>query len=347
MIHREEGRAAAAAAAACGLQTLVAELLQRSKANPGADRMTAPRAALLAALAEAARAGGDAILPIYETHVAQMRAGDVAQMRAGDVAQMRADAPPPSAAAAQDAVALREKPDGSPLTAADLAADAAIAAALARLCPGIPVVSEEGDARDAPARFLLVDPLDGTKEFLAGNGEFTVNIALIEDHEPVAGVVLAPALGVLWAGAAGQGATRTELAPRPGGPGAASAPHDPVSDKIRPVQVRPRPAAPVAVASRSHADAATEGFLARIGAGARRSVGSSLKFCLVAEGAADVYPRFAPTMEWDTAAGHAVLLAAGGRVEAPDGAPLRYGIAGRGWRNGQFIAWGGDLPGAA
>ncbi len=291
--------------------------------------MTAPRAALLAALAEAARAGGEAILPIYAAHVAQQRAGDVA--------------PPP--AAAQPALALREKPDGSPLTAADLAADAAIAAALARLCPGIPVVSEEGDARDAPPRFLLVDPLDGTKEFLAGNGEFTVNIALIEDHEPVAGVVLAPALGVLWAGAAGQGATRTDIAQRPGGPGAA--PHDPASDKMRPIQVRPRPAAPVAVASRSHADAETEGFLAGIGAGARRSVGSSLKFCLVAEGEADVYPRFAPTMEWDTAAGHAVLIAAGGRVAAPDGAPLRYGIAGRGWRNGHFIAWGGDLPGAA
>jgi 3'(2'), 5'-bisphosphate nucleotidase len=257
--------------------------------------MSTSRIALLAALAEVAKAAGEAILPIY-----------------------------------REGIIARAKADGSPLTDADLAADAVILAGLARACPGIPVVTEEtlpqGDsARD---RFLLVDPLDGTKEFLAGNGEFTVNIALVEDHRPVLGVVLAPALGLLWQGAAGEGATRTDLA----------------TGRTQPCRVRPRPAAPVAVASRSHADAETEAFLARFGAAERRSVGSSLKFCLVADGEADVYPRFAPTMEWDTAAGHAVLLAAGGRVETPEGAPLRYGLGGRGWRNPHFIAWGGDLP---
>jgi len=257
--------------------------------------MPISRTGLLAALAEVAKAAGDAILPIY-----------------------------------REGIVARAKPDGSPLTEADLAADAAILAGLARACPGIPVVTEETlpDGDSAPGRFLLVDPLDGTKEFLAGNGEFTVNIALIEDHRPVAGVVLAPALGLLWAGAEGQGATRTDLA----------------TGKIAPCRVRPRGRPPVAVASRSHADADTEAFLARLGAAERRSVGSSLKFCLVADGEADIYPRFAPTMEWDTAAGHAVLLAAGGRVETPDGAPLRYGTGGRGWRNPPFIAWGGDLP---
>jgi 3'(2'), 5'-bisphosphate nucleotidase len=257
--------------------------------------MSTSRSGLLATLAAVARAGGEAILPVY-----------------------------------REGILARAKPDGSPLTEADLAADAAILAGLARACPGIPVVTEEtlpaGDS--AAGRFLLVDPLDGTREFLAGNGEFTVNIALIEDHRPVAGVVLAPALGLLWAGAEGQGATRTDLA----------------TGKTQPCRVRPRGRPPVAVASRSHADAETEAFLARLGATARRSVGSSLKFCLVADGEADVYPRFGPTMEWDTAAGHAVLAAAGGRVETPQRAPLLYGTGGRGWRNPPFIAWGGDLP---
>ena len=253
------------------------------------------RTGLLAALAEVARAAGDAILPIY-----------------------------------REGILARAKPDGSPLTDADLAADAVILAGLARAWPGIPVVTEEtlppGDW--APGRFLLVDPLDGTREFLAGNGEFTVNIALVEDHRPVAGVVLAPALGLLWQGAEGEGAARTDLA----------------TGETQPCRVRPRATPPVAVASRSHADAGTEAFLKRLGAVQRRSVGSSLKFCLLVDGQADVYPRLAPTMEWDTAAGHAVLLAAGGRVETPEGAPLRYGLGGRGWRNPHFTAWGGDLP---
>jgi 3'(2'),5'-bisphosphate nucleotidase len=220
------------------------------------------------------------------------------------------------------------KGDGSPLTQADLAAHEAILAGLAEACPDLPVISEEDAAlaEAAPAGpFILVDPLDGTREFLSGNGEFTVNIALIEAGVPVAGVVHAPALGRSWTGALGAGACAA-------GP-ADAMPH--------PIQVR-RPAAAgfVAVASRSHRDAETDAFLGGLPIAGLRSVGSSLKFCLVAEGEADVYPRFGPTMEWDTAAGQAVLEAAGGRVVRPDGAPLRYGKAAEGWRNGAFIAWG-------
>ncbi len=229
---------------------------------------------------------------------------------------------------------ITAKADGSPLTEADLAAEEIIAAGLAQAAPGIPVVSEEAADRPAPPAsgpFLLVDPLDGTREFLGPSGEFTVNIALIEGGAPVAGVVYAPALGRIWIGIGGLGAQAADLPP-----GACFAP-----EACRPIQARPCPATGwTAVASRSHLDPETEAFLSRLPIGARRSIGSSLKFCLVAEGEADVYPRFGPTMEWDTAAGQAVLEAAGGRVETPEGAPFRYGKAGQGWRNGAFVAWG-------
>lgn len=228
------------------------------------------------------------------------------------------------------AASVSAKDDGSPLTQADLAAHDAILAGLAEACPEWPVVSEEDAARaDAPpaGAFILVDPLDGTREFVSGNGEFTVNIALIDGGLPVAGVVFAPALGRLWKGALGAGATARHAAGTP----------------LRPIAVRmPDAAGLVAVASRSHRDAQTEAFLAGLPIAGLRSVGSSLKFCLVAEGEADVYPRFGPTMEWDTAAGQAVLEAAGGRVTCPDGAPFRYGKTGAAWRNGGFIAWGGQ-----
>ncbi|MBR0671919.1 3'(2'),5'-bisphosphate nucleotidase CysQ [Neoroseomonas soli] len=221
------------------------------------------------------------------------------------------------------------KADGSPLTQADLAAHDAILEGLTRVCPDLPVVSEEDAERlEAPpvGPFILVDPLDGTREFLSGNGEFTVNIALIEGGAPVAGVVLAPALGRLWSGAVGAGARVRDVA----------------VEADRPISVRqPTDGSLVAVASRSHRDATTEAFLAGLSVAGLRSVGSSLKFCLIAEGEADVYPRFGPTMEWDTAAGQAVLEAAGGRVVTPEGAPFRYGKAGAAWRNGAFVAWGG------
>lgn len=226
--------------------------------------------------------------------------------------------------------ASEAKADGSPVTEADIAAHRVILEGLARDCPALPVVSEEDAAHRIPdpaERFILVDPLDGTREFISRNGEFTVNIALVEQGRPVAGVVLAPALGRAWLGAVGAGARMRA------GQGAA----------WQPITCR-RPAAEgmVAVASRSHRDATTEAFLAGQPIAGLRSVGSSLKFCLVAEGEADVYPRFGTTMEWDTAAGQAVLEAAGGRVLTPEGAPFRYGKAE--WRNGPFIGWGAAMP---
>ncbi|MEI6557208.1 MAG: 3'(2'),5'-bisphosphate nucleotidase CysQ [Rhodospirillaceae bacterium] len=230
------------------------------------------------------------------------------------------------------------KADGSPVTQADQAAEALIVPVLRRLLPGVPVVAEEAAAAgelpaiDADGRFWLVDPLDGTKEFISRNGDFTVNIALIERGQPVLGVVLAPVPGDLYTGIAGSGATLA----RPGQPERA------ISARIAP------DAGWVAVGSRNHYDPGLEGrYLAAFPVTERRSRGSSLKFGLVAEGAADIYPRIGPTHEWDTAAGHAVLLAAGGRVEAIGGGPLGYGKAG--FRNPPFVAFGRTrvpLPGA-
>jgi 3'(2'), 5'-bisphosphate nucleotidase len=221
---------------------------------------------------------------------------------------------------------VRAKADESPVTAADEAAEAVILEGLATLSPDIPVVAEErvaaGKVPDlAGGRFWLVDPLDGTKEFLSRNGEFTVNIALIEDRSPVLGVVLAPARGLMWWGVVGESAWIRG------------------NGDARPIAVRPRPKSGiVAVASRSHRDAETDAFLAEEGATDLISAGSSLKFCLVAEGKADVYPRFGPTMEWDTAAGHAVLLAAGGHMTTRDGKPFLYQKPG--FKNPGFIATG-------
>jgi 3'(2'), 5'-bisphosphate nucleotidase len=227
-----------------------------------------------------------------------------------------------------DDVAVRAKADASPVTAADEAAEAVILARLAELTPGIPVVAEETvcagrvpDIDDGP--FWLVDPLDGTKEFLSRNGEFTVNIALIEAREPVLGVVLAPARSQAWWGARDKSATARDA-----------------DGRTRAIAVRKVPAQGlVAIASRSHRDAETQAFLDRSGVADCISAGSSLKFCLVAEGKADLYPRFGRTMEWDVAAGHAVLSAAGGRVTTKDGAPLTYRKPG--FENPPFIARGG------
>ena len=218
------------------------------------------------------------------------------------------------------------KPDGSPLTAADEAADALLQSALRALTPGIPVVSEEcvGVLTDAQraGSFWLVDPLDGTREFIARNGEFTVNIALIERTEPVLGVVHAPALGRLYAGVHGQGAWMED----PGG--------------RRTIQCRvPAPQGLCVVVSRSHGDAQPlAAFLAGRSVQSVVQAGSSLKFCLVAAGEADLYPRRGRTMEWDTAAGHAVLRAAGGQVRTLQGAVLAYGKPG--FENPGFVAQG-------
>ncbi|MBV8926962.1 MAG: 3'(2'),5'-bisphosphate nucleotidase CysQ [Bradyrhizobium sp.] len=231
----------------------------------------------------------------------------------------------------RDAVKPRYKSDGSPVTAADLAADEIIRRELAQHLPDIAVVTEESCTRAAAVkadRFILVDPLDGTREFIRGSTEFTVNIALIEQGTPVAGAVHAPALGTLYVG--GKTAHCCRLA---------SDDAEPQASEMRPIGVRPPPPEGWhVVISRSHLDPATKAWIERHRIAERRPAGSSLKFCLIAAGEADVYPRLGPTMEWDTAAGQAVLTAAGGSVQDLDGRPLRYGKPD--FRNGNFVAWG-------
>ena len=227
------------------------------------------------------------------------------------------------------------KSDGSPVTEADLAADRIIADGLARLAPDIPTLSEERATQDGGRRletFFLVDPLDGTKEFVAGRDEFTVNLALVSNGTPLLGIVGAPALGLIWRGLVGQGTGhRAERLATAGGIGAAA-----------PIRTRPFPKAGqpwIAAVSRSHGDAATEAFIdARPGA-VRKTLGSAVKFARIAEGAADIYPRLAPTSEWDVAAGHALVTAAGGKVTDPAGAALRFG-AGKDFIVPAFVAWG-------
>lgn len=237
------------------------------------------------------------------------------------------------------ALGLQQKADDSPLTAADLAAHRLIAAGLARLTPELPVVSEEGAQlpfaeRAGWPRFWLVDPLDGTREFLSGNGEYTVNIALIQGGAPLLGVVYAPSTGLGYSGIAGVGAWRS----RDG-----STALEAIGSAGRGPQAAPLRV----VGSRSHRGQSLDRLLERIGAHEFVPMGSSLKFCVLAEGGADVYPRLGPTNGWDTAAGHAVLLGAGGRVLRLDGAPLAYNCA-EGWLNPDFIACGdrqADWPG--
>jgi 3'(2'), 5'-bisphosphate nucleotidase len=228
----------------------------------------------------------------------------------------------------------RTKSDESPVSEADERAEAIILEGLERQFPGIPVVAEEAVAGgQIPAfsdRFFLVDPLDGTREFFQRNGEFTVNIALVHAKIPIAGVIYAPVLRQLWAGGA---RAFSCLAP----------PADRLPHWTQWQAIATRRAARgnlIAVASRSHGDPRTEAFLQRVQPRGRSLAGSSLKFCLIAEGRADVYPRYSPTMEWDTAAGHALLQAAGGVVRSADGGPFVYGKAEQGFRNGGFIAWG-------
>jgi len=224
---------------------------------------------------------------------------------------------------------VETKGDASPVTEADRQAEALITGALQGCWPDVPVVGEEavsaGVQTAVDRRFWLVDPLDGTREFVGRNGEFTVNIALIEDGSPVLGAVLAPAIGVLYAGGPGLGAWCVR-----GGE------HQAIECRVPPAE------GVTLLCSRSHNDdAAVDQWLGPRGVRERRAVGSSLKFCVIAEGAADLYPRLGRTMEWDIAAGQAVLEGAGGRVRALDGSPLRYGKPG--WENPHFVAEG--LPG--
>ena len=230
------------------------------------------------------------------------------------------------------------KSDETPVCAADRQAEDVIVAMLEDAFPDIPIVAEEACAAGRiPAtgeEFFLVDPLDGTKEFIKRNGEFTVNIGLIKSGIPVAGVVLAPALNRIYAAAGGQARS-----------GSVDADCGKAAD-LTAMSVRKLAGAPVAVASRSHVTPETEAALKKADAAERRSIGSSLKFCLVAEGEADFYPRLGPTMEWDTAAGDAVLRASGGKVTTIDGAPLTYGkthVAGmRDFENPFFYAVGDE-----
>lgn len=226
-----------------------------------------------------------------------------------------------------------QKEDRSPVTEADRLAEAIILELLGKHFPDIPVLAEEsfseGDRPSLGGKFFLVDPVDGTKEFIKKNNEFTINVALVRNRNPVAGCVFAPALARIYLGGdtafaanAHTGQTFEGLL-------------------LEPICVRTPPAkGKTAVMSRSHADEMTKAFAEGQGVVDIVTAGSSLKFCKVAEGLADLYPRFGPTMEWDTAAGHAVLSAAGGWVTNPDGTPFRYAKTERDYLNGSFVAWG-------
>src|ERR1700726_3991932 len=236
----------------------------------------------------------------------------------------------------RQAMKIDGKTDGSPVTEADLAADRIIRDGLARLVPEVPTLSEECVPLAKPpydGSFFLIDPLDGTKEFVAGRSEFTVNLALVTNGTPLLGIIGAPALGLIWRGLVGGGAERLKS----GGKSVAEPIH---------TRAHPQPGAPWIVAvSRSHGDDRTEAFIAERPGAIRQMLGSAVKFGRVAEGGADIYPPLAPTSEWDVAAGHAVVTAAGGKITDAQGADLRFGKGHAGFVVPEFIAWGD--PGAA
>jgi 3'(2'), 5'-bisphosphate nucleotidase len=233
----------------------------------------------------------------------------------------------------RSAMRVDGKSDGSPVTEADLAADRIIADGLARLVPHLPSLSEERvDLARLPYQgsFFLIDPLDGTKEFVAGRNEFTVNLALVTDGAPLLGIVGAPALGLIWRGIVGRGAERLTM-------------RDGAAPRVEPIHTRPCPprGAPWTVAvSRSHGDQRTEAFIAARPGAVRAVLGSAVKFGRVAEGGVDIYPRLSPTCEWDVAAGHAVITAAGGKITDSKGAALHFGSGAKDFIVPEFIAWG-------
>jgi 3'(2'), 5'-bisphosphate nucleotidase len=236
---------------------------------------------------------------------------------------------------AAGALAAREKSDATPVTAADEASEAMLLEGLARLVPGIDIISEEAAARAAPCKpgdtFILVDPLDGTRELVAGRDEYTINVAIIKDGRPVTGLLASPARGLIWRGAQGRSSECLRLRPGDG----------PERAERKSICTRPLSSdRPLALVSRSHLDADTENFLARWPRIAQQGCGSALKFGLLAQGEADLYPRLAPTSEWDIAAGDAILTGAGGLVLTPGGTPVRYGQSERQFRIPAFIAWG-------
>lgn len=231
-------------------------------------------------------------------------------------------------------ITANDKPDGSPVTQADLAADAIIVDGLKRLAPDVPVVSEERiDRATGPfaASFFIVDPLDGTREFIAGHNDYTVNVALVTGGRPQLGVIGAPALGLLWRGVVGVGAERLKLTNDAGARNASRTP----------IHTRPLPEEQwIAAVSRSHLDSRTDAFIRQRGSATRLPIGSALKFCRVAEGSADVYPRLSAISEWDIAAGHAIVEAAGGVVADSRGKPLRFGERQGDFSVPEFVAWG-------
>ncbi len=235
-------------------------------------------------------------------------------------------------------VAVERKADHSPVTAADRDAEDIILAALAKAAPGVPVIAEEAMSRGETSvlrdAFFLVDPLDGTKEFVKGGTDFTVNIGLIVDRVPVFGMIYAPAIDQLTMTLGSQRAVEATVAPDAKPVGLAAL-------QLTDIRTRePDVARLVAVGSRSHKTASDEVFKSDPRITGYREIGSSLKFWLVARGEADIYPRFGPTSEWDTAAGHAIVLAAGGAVTMEGGAPLVYGKAERNFLNPPFTVWG-------
>ncbi len=278
--------------------------------------------------------------PRIEPAAGQNAPGDIGPVTDGLVDQLTAIAWQAAAAILKVDPAASDhhlKSDKSPVCRADILAEAAIVDGLSRVLPGLPIVSEEAVACPRPAAlgttFALIDPLDGTREFLAGRPEFTVNLAIVVDSVPVVGVVAAPAQRTIWRGVVGQCAERLTVLPLEGGA------HK-VCENIR-ISTRRWPSAGVVVAvSRSHFDDRTAAFLSHFVIAQRIDCGSSVKFCRIAEGAADLYPRLAPICEWDIAAGHAVLAAAGGTVVDPEGSRIVYGGESNAFRLRGCIALG-------
>ena len=228
------------------------------------------------------------------------------------------------------AMKVEGKPDGTPVTEADLAADRIIGEGLARLFPDIPALSEERAHQAKPpysGSFFLIDPLDGTREFVAGRAEFTINLALVTNGMPLLGIIGAPALGWVWRGLVGRGADRL---------GTHGSVAEPIHTRTLPKRGNPW----IAAVSRSHADIRTEAFIDGRPGAIRQVLGSAVKFGRVAEGTVDIYPRLAPTSEWDVAAGHALVTAAGGKVTDAQGNDVQFGRGREGFIVPEFIAWG-------
>jgi 3'(2'), 5'-bisphosphate nucleotidase len=243
-------------------------------------------------------------------------------------------------------VEVQTKADATPVTVADHEAEVVLVDGLNKVAPGVPVIAEEsvaaGKVPETGSEFFLVDPLDGTRAFIANKPDFTINIGLIRDNQPIFGIIYAPALGKFFATLSPEDAVEADIAPDSQG--------ERLSDyTFRPLHARdPDPNALVAFTSRSHAAHDTDEFLNRLPITETKKASSSLKFCLIARGEADLYARLGRTSEWDTAAGQAILTAAGGSVTTLDGAPLAYGKRGEGYINPHFVAWArGPLLGGA